>query len=119
MSVLPKFYNGWFCPFAQRAWIALVHKGVKFEYIEQDPYNKSPEWLAINPVGLVPAIVHNGNTIRESSICIEYVDEAWPEGRRIMPRDPFERAHQRMWSDHITKRVSCDASVFCTALAEG
>ena len=28
----------------------MLTKGVDFEYIEQDPYNKSPEWLAINPV---------------------------------------------------------------------
>ena len=68
MSV--KFYNAWFCPFAQRAWIALVHKGVKFEYIEQDPYNKSPEWLAVNPRGLVPAILHNDKAIYESAVCI-------------------------------------------------
>lgn len=46
---IPKLYCAWFCPFAQRAWIALEAKGVDFEYIEQDPYNKTPEWLSINP----------------------------------------------------------------------
>lgn len=40
---IPKLYCAWFCPFAQRAWIALEAKGVDFEYIEQDPYNKTPE----------------------------------------------------------------------------
>ena len=52
----PVLYCAWFCPFAQKSWIALVHKGVEFEYREQDPYHKSPEWLAINPRGLVPAL---------------------------------------------------------------
>ncbi len=45
---------------------------IDFEYIEQDPYNKSPEWLAINPKGLVPAIVHQGRVVYESHVCIEF-----------------------------------------------
>ena len=52
----PILHCAWFCPYAQRSWIALRHKGVDFEYKEQDPYDKSPEWLAINPRGLVPAL---------------------------------------------------------------
>ncbi len=100
------FYNAWFCPFAQRAWIGLLHKGIKFEYVEQDPYNKSPEWLAINPRGLVPAIRHNGHVVYESPICLEYTDEAWKdEGPALLPKDPYERALVRIWSDHISKKI--------------
>lgn len=33
-----KLYTSWFCPFAQRAWIALEEKGVDYEYIEINPY---------------------------------------------------------------------------------
>lgn len=104
----PQLYCSWFCPFAQRAWMALLHKGVDFEYIEQDPYNKTPEWLAINPRGLVPTIRHNGCSIYESSVCIEYVDEAWPTedaSKSLLPKDPFGRAYVRMWSDFITKKI--------------
>lgn len=105
MSSLPKLYNAWFCPFAQRAWISLLEKGVKFEYIEQDPYNKTPEWLTINPRGLVPVIVHNGKSVCESAVCIEYVDEVWETGRRLLPKDPYQRARIRMQSDYIGKKV--------------
>ena len=104
-SQLPKLYNAWFCPYAQRAWIAFLEKGVKFEYIEQDPYNKTPEWLALNPQGLVPTIVHNGKSVYESSICIEYIDEAWNTGKHLLPTDPYGRARVRMWSDHISKKL--------------
>ena len=62
-----------------------MHKGVLFDLVEQDPYDKSPQWLAINPRGLVPAIHHNGETVAESSICIEYVDEAWPQEPSLLP----------------------------------
>ena len=106
MSVpLPKFYNAWFCPFAQRAWIALLEKGVEFEYIEQDPYDKTPEWLAVNPRGLVPAIVHKGKSVYESSICIEYIDEEWETGKDLLPKDAYQRARVRILSDQIGKKV--------------
>ena len=106
MSSTTTLYNAWFCPFAQRAWLALLEKGVEFTYVEQDPYNKSPEWLAVNPRGLVPAIVHNGKLIVESTVCIEYVDEAYSTDRHLLPSDPYERAQIRLLSDHITKKVT-------------
>ncbi len=99
------FYCAWFSPSGQRAWIALAHKGVDFEYIEQDPYDKNPEWLAINPRGLVPAIVYNGKSVYESPVCIEYVDELWPNTNSLLPRDPYDRAMVRIWCDHITKKI--------------
>ena len=106
MSSTTTLYNAWFCSFAQQAWLALLEKGVKFTYVEQDPYNKSPEWLAVNPRGLVPAIVHNGKLLVESTVCIEYVDEAWSTDRHLLPSDPYERAQVRLLSDHITKKVT-------------
>lgn len=106
MAASVKFYNAWFCPFAQRAWIALLEKGVEFEYVEQDPYNKTAEWLAVNPRGMVPALVHNGRVVYESSIVVEYIDEAWGDsGVELLPRDPFERAMLRILSDTISKRL--------------
>ena len=101
----PKLYSAWFCPFAQRAWIALLAKGTEFEYIEQDPYNKTPEWLAINPLGMVPVIVHNNKSVYESAVCIEYVDEAWPSEPRLLPTDPYDRAYARIWGDFIGKKI--------------
>ncbi|MFA9420073.1 MAG: glutathione S-transferase N-terminal domain-containing protein [Gammaproteobacteria bacterium] len=40
-----KFYNAWYCPFAQRAWMALVYKDIDFDYIEIDPYDFTDSWL--------------------------------------------------------------------------
>jgi glutathione S-transferase len=36
-----KLYTAWYCPFAQRAWMTLVHKNINFDYIEVDPYDKT------------------------------------------------------------------------------
>ena len=105
MSSVPKFYNAWFCPFAQRAWIALLEKGVNFELVEIDPYIKTPEWLAVNPRGMVPTIVHNGKSVYESAVCIEYIDEVWGNGRSLLPKDPYRRARVRIQSDYIGKKI--------------
>ena len=64
-----EFYYAWYCPFAQRVWIALLEKGVKFTSKEIDPYKKTPEFLAINPRGFVPVLLHNGRSIYESLVC--------------------------------------------------
>lgn len=105
VEAIPKLYCAWFCPFAQRAWIALLAKGTEFEYIEQDPYDKTQEWLAINPRGMVPVIIHNNKSIYDSPVCIEYVDEAWPHEPRLLPTDPYDRAHARIWGDYLGKKI--------------
>ena len=103
----PHFYNAWFCPFAQRAWLGLLHRGIEFDYFEQDPYDKSPEWLAINPRGLVPTIIHNGKSVYESVVLLEYLDEAWPDhpGPKVMPQGAYARFTARAWADHVTKKI--------------
>ncbi|GBG62537.1 hypothetical protein CBR_g30855 [Chara braunii] len=107
-------FSAWFCPFAQRAWIALEEKKVKFRCVEVDPYAKPAELMAANPRGLVPAIVHKGKGLFESMVVVEYVDEAFPRGSlgiddrprgSLMPLEPYDRALARIWIDHIGKKV--------------
>lgn len=100
-----KLYCAWSCPFAQRAWIALLQKGVQFEYVETDPYQKTPELLAKNPRGMVPIIENDGKIVYDSPVCIEYVDEAFDTDTFLLPRDPYERARCRIWSDFISKKI--------------
>ena len=69
----PILYSAWFCPFAQKSWIAMLHKKVDFEYREQNPYDRTPEWLAINPRGLVPVLVVDGYVHRGAVVVDWYV----------------------------------------------
>lgn len=102
-------YSAWFCPFAQRAWIGVLHRGLDIIVKEQDPYNKTEEWLAANPRGLVPALIHNDRSIYESTILMEYLDEAWPDhdGPSVFPplAEPYQRFQARIWGDHINKKM--------------
>jgi glutathione S-transferase len=62
---------------------------VRFEHLQ-------PQYLAINPNGVVPTLEHDGFVVRESSVINEYLDEAFP-GVRVIPADPSERASMRQW----------------------
>ncbi|KAK7098824.1 uncharacterized protein [Littorina saxatilis] len=100
-----QLFSTWYCPFGQRSWIALLEKGVDFEIVETDPYNKTSEFLAISPRGLVPTLVHNGKSVYESFVINEYIEEAWPQQPKLMPSDPYDRAQARIWVDFIGKKI--------------
>jgi maleylacetoacetate isomerase len=91
---------------AFRVRIALNLKGLAYEgglihlrHGEQ----RGPEYLAINPQGLVPALETEGQTLIQSMAIIEYLDEMHPEPP-LLPRDPAGRARVRA----LAEIVACD-----------
>lgn len=111
-----KLYGGWFCPFVQRSWIVLHEKTIPHQYIEINPYHKAPEFLALNPRGLVPTlgvpVGSNGKEqkpLYESLVLCEYLDEAYADegkfGQRLLPEDAYERGRCRLWIDHISTKI--------------
>ena len=79
--------------------LALKEKGVEFESHYLDLLNfdqHSPEYLKINPSGTIPAMVHDGLVLTESTAIMEYVDETFP-GPALRPDDPVERWRMRWW----------------------
>jgi len=100
------FYTGWFCPFAQRTWLALEEKGLSYEYREVNPYKKDKEFLEINPLGLVPALVYHGKPLYESLVLNEFLEDEFPDAKPLLPKDSFERARIRLWIDHLAKKFT-------------
>lgn len=77
-------------------WIGHRVELLKFEHLQSD-------YLALNPNGVVPTLVHDGRVVVESSVICEYLDEVFPEPA-LMPRDPYARSKARTWlkiSDEI------------------
>ena len=54
-----------------------------------------PDYLAINPNGVVPTLDHDGAIVIDSSVIIEYLDEIAPEPLDFTPHDPVLRAKMR------------------------
>jgi glutathione S-transferase len=61
--------------------------------------NLRPEYLNINPGGVVPTLVHDGKVILESTIINEYLDEVFP-APSLKPDSPLERARMRCWTKY-------------------
>jgi len=99
------FYAGWFCPFVQRTWMALEEKGIPYQYKEENPYHKDKEFLKISPKGLVPAVAFRGRPIHESLVINEFLEDAFPNTKPLLPSDPYERAQVRLAIDHVTKSI--------------
>ena len=57
------------------------------------------EYLKINPGGVVPTLVHDGNIITESTVINEYLDEAFPDPA-LKPTSPLDRARMRIWTKY-------------------
>lgn len=89
----------------QRGWITLQEKHIEYEWKEINPYKKDKEFLAINPKGLVPALVHHGRNLNESQVIMEYLEDIGGPENSLFPKDPFDRAIARLWMDHVSKKI--------------
>lgn len=83
--------------------IALIEKGVRFEshYTDLLDFDQhKPEYLAINPNGTIPVLVHGDVTLAESTEMGEYVDGAF-EGPALRPETPEGRWRMRWWGKFL------------------
>ena len=88
---------------AQKVRITMVEKGLDWETHEINLFASeqySPEYLKINPKGVVPTLVADGQSIIESTLICEYLDETYPNPS-LMPRDPYSRSQMRLWSKAV------------------
>jgi len=93
-----KLYYHPFSNFSRKVRMVMIEKGVEPELQVIDLMsreNRSPEYLAINPMGKVPALVDDGLTLYESTVINEYLEETHPEPA-LFPKDARERARARL-----------------------
>lgn len=83
--------------YAQKVKIALREKGVAFERILPKDFGtgqRDTPFAAANPRGEVPVLIDEDDTIFESTVILEYVEERWPEPP-LLPASPSKRATAR------------------------
>jgi glutathione S-transferase len=79
-------------PFARKARIALLEKGLAHEILVQNPWQTS---IAANPLGKVPALLlDDGRVIHDSGVIVEYL-ETLGVPPPLLPADPGLRVLHR------------------------
>jgi glutathione S-transferase len=67
-------------PFARKAWITLLEKGLAVEPVLVDLANRSPEFIAVSPIGKVPVLVdEDGTVVLDSTVICEYLEDRYPQ----------------------------------------
>ncbi len=100
---------------AQKVRIALAEKQLEWKSHHLDTSvakreHFSPEYLKINPRGIVPTLVHDGKIIRESQVILEYLDDAFPEPP-LRPQSAYDKATMRLWTKLIDEGLHVHSRV--------
>lgn len=106
---------------AQKVRLALAEKRLPHERRHvnlMQAEQVAPEYLKINPKGVVPAIVHDGQPVTESTVILEYLEDAFPE-RPLRPATPFARSRMRIWAQvpDAALHAACGTLSFAAAFA--
>ncbi|MDO8414494.1 MAG: glutathione S-transferase N-terminal domain-containing protein [Gallionellaceae bacterium] len=99
-------YSGTTDPFSHRCRIVLFEKGMDFQVIDVDVYNKPEDLAVMNPYNKVPVLVERDMILYEANIINEYIDERFPHPQ-LMPADPVMRARARLFLHRFENELYC------------
>jgi len=98
-----KLYHANHSTCSQKVRLCLAEKGLNYESkLVNLATNEhlTPDYLRLNPNGVVPTLEHDGSVITDSGVICEYLDEVFPE-TPMLPSDPSERAVVRAWGRYL------------------
>jgi glutathione S-transferase len=88
---------------SQKVRLCLAEKGLEFvdrrvDWRKREQHSEA--YLKLNPNGVVPTLVHDGQPIVESSVIVEYLDEVFASAP-LSPAAALGRAKLRAWLRYI------------------
>ncbi len=99
------YFHGATCGLKAR--LTLAEKGVGYTGHAVDrAYLRTPEYLKLNRNGVVPTLVHDDEVLTESSVIINYVDDAF-DGPPLKPSDPRGIAGTWWWMKRADECLFC------------
>lgn len=67
-------------PFSRKAWVVLLEKNLAVEPVVVDLAARSPEFVAVSPLGKVPVLVdEDGTVVMDSTVICEYLEDRYPQ----------------------------------------
>ena len=86
---MPKVYGASASPFVRKVRAVLAEKGIAYELDPVIPFNVSPEFKRISPLGKIPVYEDGGRTLADSSVICAYLERAHPTPA-LYPKDPYD-----------------------------
>ncbi|HTW50632.1 MAG TPA: glutathione S-transferase family protein [Stellaceae bacterium] len=86
--------------------VALAEKNLDFTMKAEKPWERRPEFLALNPAGEVPVLIDNDDVLAGTEAIVEYLDEVYRE-KILIGINPLDRAEVRRlvaWFDDKMNR---------------
>jgi glutathione S-transferase len=88
----------WESPYVFNAFVALSEKQLVFDIKEIDlagGEQRAAAYAVASITARVPALIHDGLWLTESNAIVEYLEEAFPDSMRLLPRRNPDRARAR------------------------
>ena len=98
-----ELYNAAISTCSQKVRMSLAEKQLEWtdhQIVFHTGAHLTPEYLKLNPNGVVPTLIHDGGVVIDSSVINEYLEDAFPE-HPLRPANKIECAHMRAWRQYI------------------
>ena len=102
-----ELYHGGHTTCSRKARLCLKEKGLAYtsHFLNLRGFEQhTPAYLKLNPNGVVPTLVDDGEAVVNSMLINEYLDEKYDQHTRLRPTNPLDKARMRVWtklaSDH-------------------
>ncbi len=104
---------------SQKVRLALAEKGQGWTQHHQNLRagdQHRPDYIKLNPNGVVPTLVHDGRVIVESAVIDEYVDEVFADPP-LRPADASARAQMRLWTKQFDEGLHAASATISACIA--
>jgi glutathione S-transferase len=102
-----ELYHGGHTTCSRKARLCLREKGLDYKshFLNLRGFEQhTAAYLKLNPNGVVPTLIDDGEAIVDSMLINEYLDEKFDQHTRVRPNNPLDKARMRTWtklaSDH-------------------
>ena len=102
-----ELYHGGHTTCSRKARLCLHEKGLAYKshFLNLRGFEQhTSAYLKLNPNGVVPTLIDDGEAIVDSMLINEYLDEKYDQHTRLRPTNPLDKARMRVWtklaSDH-------------------
>ncbi|MGJ4746616.1 glutathione S-transferase family protein [Leptospira sp. SA-E8] len=113
-----KLYGYPISNYTNKVKLALLEKGLEFEEIRTG-FSQEEEFLQKSPMGKIPYLEVDGKYLVESQAILEFLEDAYPNSKRLIPTDPFEAAHVRTIISFIENYIDIPARRLYESIVEG